>query len=325
MKCRHPLLRSTCLTFGLLIGLGWTSLAQAYPTKPVTLVVPFAAGGPADVMARLVGQQLQLGQPVVVDAKPGAGGTIGAASVAKATADGHTLLFVTAGHAGTGALYPKLPYDPVNDFTPVIGLAAAPVVIAVKADSPYKSLLDLVNAARTHPGKLNCAGGGGGATVTNLAFELIKSELKLQITSVPYKGSAPAITALLSGEIDCDSDAIAALMPHIKAGKLRALAVTSKRRSSVLPEVPTVSETVLPGMDGAAWYGILAPKGTPQPVVDRLQKEFTLVMRNPQVVERFKDQGADPLGMDAKEFGSYLASEARRWGGLINKLGLKAD
>lgn len=325
MPSRRHLLRSACISFGLLVGLSGPALAQAYPTKPVMLVVPFAAGGPADIMARLLGQQLQLGQPVVVDAKPGAGGTIGAAAVAKAPADGHTALFVTAGHAGTGALYPKLTYDPVADFAPVIGLAAAPVVIAVKADSPYKSMQDLVNVARANPGKLNCAGGGGGATVTNLAFELLKSELKLQITAVPYKGSAPAITALLSGEIDCDSDAIAALLPHIKAGKLRALAVTTKRRSSVLPDVPTVSETVLPGMDAAAWYGVLAPKATPQPVVERLHKEFATAMHNPQVIDRFRDLGADPLGMDSKEFGGYLASETRRWGGLIHKLGLKAD
>jgi tripartite-type tricarboxylate transporter receptor subunit TctC len=326
MNSRRHFLRSTCITLGLLVGLGDPVVAQTYPAKPVTMVVPFAAGGPADVMARLLGQQMQLGQPVVVEAKPGAGGTIGAAAVAKAPADGHTLLFVTAGHAGTGALYPKLPYDPVTDFAPVIGLAAAPVVIAVRADSPFKSLQDLVNAARANPGKLNCAGGGGGATVTNLAFELIKSELRLQITAVPYAGSAPAITALLSGQIDCDSDAIAALLPHIKAGKLRALAVTTQRRSSVLPDVPTVSETgVLPGMDAAAWYGVLAPKGTPQPVVDRLHKELDAAMRNPQVVSRFRDLGADPLGMDANSFGAYLAAETRRWGSLIQKLGLRAD
>lgn len=325
MNPRRNFLSSTFFALGLLAGLSSAALAQPYPAKPITMVVPFAAGGPADVMARLLGQHLQLGQPVIVDAKPGAGGTIGAAAVAKSPADGHTLLFVTAGHAGTGALYPKLPYDPVTDFNPVIGLAAAPVVIAVKADSPYKSMQDLVSAARANPGKLNCAGGGGGATVTNLAFELIKSELKLQVTAVPYKGSAPAITALLSGEIDCDSDAIAALLPHIKAGKLRALAVTTKRRSSVLPDVPTVSETVLPGMDAAAWYGVLAPKNTPQPAIDRLQKELATVMQNSQVIDRFRDLGADPLGMDAKEFGGYLASETRRWGGLIQKLGLKAD
>jgi tripartite-type tricarboxylate transporter receptor subunit TctC len=302
-----------------------TAHAQPYPTKPVSMVVPFAAGGAADVMARLLGQSIRLGQPVIVESKPGAGGTLGAAAVAKAAPDGHTLLFVTAGHAGTGALYPKLSFDPVTDFTAVIGLAAAPVVIAVKAESPYKTIQDLIAAARANPGKLNCAGGGGGATVTNLAFELMKSELKLDIAAVPYKGSGPAITALLGGEIDCDSDAIASLLPHVKAGKLRALAVTSRQRSSVLPDVPTLAETVLPGMDASAWYGILAPKGTPAAVTDRLQKEFAAAMKNEQVLERFRSLGADPLNMDGKAFGTYLGTEARRWGGLIQKLGLKAD
>ncbi|NDY93808.1 Bug family tripartite tricarboxylate transporter substrate binding protein [Ideonella livida] len=331
MRYPHPLLRSFSWAWPLAVlgamapWSGAVAQAQTFPSKPVTLVVPFAAGGPADVMARLLGQQLNLGQALVVEAKPGAGGTIGAAAVAKAPADGHTLLFVTAGHAGTGALYPRLPYDPVKDFTPVIGLAAAPVVIAVRADSPYKTLQELVAAARANPGKLSCAGGGGGATVTNLAFELIKADLKLDITAIPYKGSAPAITGLLGGEIDCDSDAIAALMPHVKAGKLRALAVTTQRRSPLLPEVPTVAESVLPGMAGAAWYGVLAPKGTPAPVVERLQKAFASALREPQVQERLKEQGAEPLEMDAKSFGAYLASEAQRWGGLIRKLGLKAD
>ncbi|NML44273.1 tripartite tricarboxylate transporter substrate binding protein [Ramlibacter sp. G-1-2-2] len=299
--------------------------AQAFPSKPVTLVVPFAPGGGADVVARVLAQAMQLGQPILVDNKPGAGGTIAASLVAKAPADGHTLLFATAGHAGTKALYPHLTFDPVADFAPVIGIAAAPVVIAVNASSPYKTLQDFVQAARAKPGKLNCAGGGGGATVTNLAFELLKSELKLDITAVPYKGSAPAITALLGGEIDCDSDALAALLPQIQGGKLRALAVTTKRRSSQLPDVPTVAETVLPGMDASAWYGILAPKGTPQPVVDRLQKEFAAAAQQPQVAERVKAVGAEPLHMNAHEFGAFVAAEARRWGGLIQKLGLKAE
>ena len=326
MKSPRHFLKAIGLCIALPLTLATPAAqAQTYPSKPVTVVVPFAAGGAADVMARLLGQSLQLGQPILVDPRAGAGGTVGAGIVAKAPADGHTLLFVTAGHAGTGALYPKLPYDPVTDFAAVNGLAAAPVVIAVKADSPYKTIQDLVAAARANPGKLNCAGGGGGATVTNLALELLKSELKLEIMPVPYRGSAPSITALLSGEIDCDSDAIAALLPHIKAGKLRALAVTTKKRSSVLPDVPTIHETVLPGMDAAAWYGILAPKGTPQAVIDRLDKDFSAVMRNPQIVERFKDLGADPLQMNGKEFGAYLAQEAKRWGGLIQKLGLKAD
>ena len=304
-----------------------TALAQSYPSKPITLVVPFAAGGAADALARVLGQSIspKLGQPVVVDAKAGAGGTIGAAVVARAPADGHTLLLVTAGHAGTGALYDKLPFHPVKDFAPVIGLATSPVVIAVNANSKFHTLQDLVNEARANPGKLNCAGGGGGATVTNLAFELLKSELKLDITAVPYRGSGPAITALLGGEIDCDSDAVASLVPHIAAGKLRALAVTSGTRSAILPTVPTVAESVLPGFEGAAWYGILAPKGTPQPVVDRLQKEFKAALADPQVQERLKALGAVPQGSSPAEFGAYVASEAERWGGVIRKLGLKAD
>ena len=304
-----------------------TALAQSYPSKPITLVVPFAAGGAADALARVLGQSIspKLGQPVVVDAKAGAGGTIGAAVVARAPADGHTLLLVTAGHAGTGALYDKLPFHPVKDFAPVIGLATSPVVIAVNANSKFHTLQDLVNEARANPGKLNCAGGGGGATVTNLAFELLKSDLKLDITAVPYRGSGPAITALLGGEIDCDSDAVASLVPHIAAGKLRALAVTSGTRSAILPTVPTVAESVLPGFEGAAWYGILAPKGTPQPVVDRLQKEFKAALADPQVQERLKALGAVPQGSSPAEFGAYVASEAERWGGVIRKLGLKAD
>jgi len=306
-----------------------TALAQQapYPNKPITLVVPFAAGGAADALARVLGQSIspKLGQPVVVDARAGAGGTIGAGVVARAPADGYTLLLVTAGHAGTGALYEKLPFHPVKDFAPVIGLATSPVVIAVNANSKFNTLQDLVNEARAHPGKLNCAGGGGGATVTNLAFELLKSELKLDITAVPYRGSGPAITALLGGEIDCDSDAVASLVPHVAAGKLRALAVTSSTRSAILPGVPTVAETVLPGFEGAAWYGVLAPKGTPQPVVDRLHKEFKAALADPQVQERLKALGAVPQGSSAAEFGTYVAAEAERWGGVIRKLGLKAD
>lgn len=327
MKPFLPLLRRTGIALGLACAalLPLAAAAQTYPSKAVTLVVPFAAGGGADVLARVLAQHIHLGQPIIADNKPGAGGSVAAGLVARAPADGHTLLFVTAGHAGTKALYPQLPFDPVADFAPVIGIAAAPVVIAVNANSPHRTLQDLVQAARANPGKLNCAGGGGGATVTNLAFELLKSELKLDIVAVPYKGSAPAITALLAGEIDCDSDALSALLPQIQAGKLRALAVTTRRRSAQLPDVPTVAETVLPSMDASAWYGVLAPKGTPAAVVDRLQKEFATATRVPQVAERVKGVGAEPLNMNASEFGAFLAAEARRWGGLIQKLGLKAD
>ena len=299
--------------------------AQSYPTKPVTLVVPFAAGGPADVFARLLAQHINLGQPILIDNKAGAGGTIGAGAVAKAGADGHALLFVTAGHAGAGALYPKLGFDPVKDFAPVIGPFASPAAIAVNASSRFKTLQQFVAEAKANPGKLNCAGGGGGATVTNLALELFKADLKLQITAVPYKGSAPAATALLAGEIDCNSDNLSGLMPHVKAGKLRVLAVTSAKRAAVLPDVPTIAEAILPGFEAATWFGVLAPAGTPTAVIERLNREFNAALRQAPVVERMKDLSLEAQGGSPSEFGAFLASETRRWGGLINTLGLKAD
>lgn len=314
-------LRLALLPLGLAAA-ALSAAAQAFPAKPVNMVVPFAPGGAADVLARVLAQGTQLGQPILVDNKPGAGGSIAATLVARAPADGHTLLFVTAGHAGTKALYPQVGYDPVADFAPVLGLAAAPVVIAVNANSPYRTIQDFVQAARKNPGKLNCAGGGGGATVTNLAFELLKSQLKLQITAVPYKGSAPAITALLAGEIDCDSDAIATLLPQIQSGKLRALAVTTRKRSGQLPGVPTIAETVLPGMDASAWYGVVAPKGTPPAVVERLHREFAATAHSALMKERLAALGAEPMDLAPTEFGHFLASETQRWGGLIRQLGL---
>ncbi|MFZ9585772.1 MAG: Bug family tripartite tricarboxylate transporter substrate binding protein, partial [Pseudohongiellaceae bacterium] len=222
-----------------------------------------------------------------------------------------------------GALYDKLPFDPVADFAPVIGLTTAPVVVAVNAQSRFKSLQDLVAAAKAEPGKLNCAGGGGGATVTNLAFELLKSELKLTITAVPYKGSAPALTALIGSEIDCDSDAAASVLPLVQSGRLRVLAVSTGKRIDLLPDTPTIAETVLPGFDVSIWTGVLAPKGTPTQVVDRLYREFNTAMALPQVQERLKAMASAPMGADSATFGRFLASETRRWGGVIKQLDLK--
>lgn len=299
--------------------------AQQFPSKPIQLVVPFAAGGASDVLARVLAKEVQakLGQPIVVENRAGAGGSVAAAYVAKAAADGHTLLFAAAAHAGMGALYDKLSFDPVADFTPVIGLTTAPILIAVNAESRYKTMQDLVAAARSQPGKLNCAGGGGGATVTNLAFELLKSELNLKITAVPYKGSAPALTALMANEIDCDSDAAASLMPMIKGGKLRALAVSTDKRIGLLPATPTIAETVLPGFSATIWTGILAPKGTPAPVVNRLYREFKAAMALPDVQEKLEAMASTPMDANPAAFGSFLASETQRWGGVIRQLDLK--
>jgi len=312
---------------GLSLGAALAQGTQkdAYPTKPLRLIVPFAAGGSSDVLARVLAKEVEagLGQPVVVENRVGAGGSIAAATVAKSPPDGYTLLLVAAGHAGMGALYDNLGFDPVKDFAPVMGLTTAPIVIAVNAQSRFKTMQDFVAAARSEPGKLNCAGGGGGATVTNLAFELLKADLGLKITPVPYQGSAPAMTALLGDQIDCDSDAAASLAPMVQGGKLRLLAVMSDKRMELMPTVPTVAETVRPGFSATIWAGLLAPKGTPAPVVTRLHAEFRKALELPGVKDKLKAMASDPVDMGPAAFGDFLAKETARWSGVIQQLGLK--
>jgi tripartite-type tricarboxylate transporter receptor subunit TctC len=303
------------------------ALAQSYPSKHVRLVVGFAPGGPADVLGRIVAQKLAetLKQPVIVENRPGAGGTIGAATVASSPADGHTILFATSGHAGSAALYSKLPYDTIKSFTPVIALAQTPVVIVANSTSQYRSLKDLVEAARATPGKLNYGAGGGGATLTNLAAEVFRSGAKLDVVQVNYKGSGPALTALMGGEIDFAFDTVSGSVGQVKSGKLRALAVTSKQRSTALPDVPTVAETVLPGFEVIGWFGILAPAGTPAPIVDRLNRDLNAILQTQETKARLRDLGTEPLGGTAAEFGKLIESETARWGEVIRKLGIKAD
>jgi len=301
--------------------------AQDYPSRPLKLVVGFAPGGSADILGRIVAQKLNdsLRQSVVVENRPGAGGTIAAAAVAAAPADGYTLLFVSSGHAGTGALYSSLPYDPEKSFAPVIGIAASPVVIVVNGQSPNRSLKELVAAARKNPGKLNYAAGGGGATLTNLAAEVFKSQARVEMVAVPYKGSGPALAALLGGEVDCAFDIVSSALGQVKSGKLRALAVTSKKRSSVLPDTPAVGEEVLPGFDVTGWFGILVPAGTPAAVAERLNREIDTILHAADVKERLVDLGSEPLGGGRAEFGKLIAQESARWGGVIRRLGLKAN
>ncbi len=320
-------LRHTALAAGAVVATLTTGVAQAqeFPAKPIHLTVPFAPGGSSDVLARVLAKEVEgkMGQPIIVENRAGAGGSVAAAYVAKSAPDGYNVLFVAAGHAGMGALYDKLSFDPVADFAPVIGLTTAPILVVVNAESSYKTMQDLVAAARSQPGKLNCAGGGGGATVTNLAFELLKSELGLKITAIPYKGSVPAMTALMGNEIDCDSDAASSVMAMVQSGKLRALAVSTDRRIALLPATPTIAETVLPGFSASIWTGILAPKGTPTKVVDRLYREFKAAMALPDVQEKLKAMASTPMDADSAAFGAFLASETRRWGGVIQQLGLK--
>jgi tripartite-type tricarboxylate transporter receptor subunit TctC len=321
----RPLLKGL-LVAGAALAL-CTAQAQTYPAKPVSLVVGFAPGGSADSLARLLAQKLgsSLGQPVVVDNKPGAGGTIATAAVAASKPDGYTLLMVTSGHAGSAALYPKLSYDTLKSFEPVAKVGASPVVIVAPASAPYKQLKDVIDAARKSPGKLNYAAGGGGATTTSLAAEFLKNEAKIDMVMVPYKGSGPALTALLSGEVDLGFDIPSSALPHIKAGKLRPLAVTTKTRSSVLPDVPTVAEQGMAGFEVTGWFGVLAPAGTPAEVIARLNKEINAVLSDPETKNKLQGIGVEATPGSPADFGKLIASETQRYGDAIRKLGIKAE
>lgn len=324
LSLRH--LVSACLALTAITG-ATTAQAQNYPSKPVTLVVGFAPGGSADILARLIAQKLSiaLGQQVIVDNKPGAGATIATSSVAAAPADGHTLLFVTSGHAGSTALYPKLSYDTVKSFAPVVKVGASPVVIVAPASGAFHNLTDVINAARKTPGKLNYAAGGGGATTTSLAAEFLKNDAKLDMLQIPYKGSGPALTALLAGEVDLGFDIPSSALPHIKSGKLRALAVTSKVRSSVLPEVPTIAEQGVPGFEITGWFGVLAPAATPPNIVARLNKEVNNTLNQQDVKDRLTALGVEPAGGSSADFAKLIEADAKRYGDAIRRLGIKVD
>lgn len=318
----------TALMLGAAVAQPWAlANAQGYPSKPIKLVVGFAPGGSADILARIMAQKLNqsLKHPVIVENRPGAGGTIAAGVVAGSPPDGYTLLLVTSGHAGNAALYSRLPYDTIKSFTPVAAVSAAPVIVVVNGQGPYRSLKELVAAARKSPGKLNYAAGGGGATLTSLAAEVFKSQARLDVVQISYKGSGPALTALMSGEVDFAFDIVSSALGQVKSGKLRALAVASKKRSSVLPDVPTIAEEAVSGFDVVGWFGILAPVRTPAPVVERLNRDINAMLEAPDVKERFKDLGIEPLGGNAAEFGKLIESETARWGEVIRRLGLKAD
>lgn len=326
MLRRRWLAVAAATAFGT-IALAPMAWAQSYPAKPITLVVGFAPGGSGDILARLMGDALgkALGQTVVVDNRPGAGATIATSYVATAPADGYTLLFVTSGFPGSTTLYPKLNYDTVKTFAPVAKVGASPVVVVVPAASPFKDFRAVLDAARKSPGKLNYAAGGGGATTTSLAAEFLKSEAKVNMQMIPYKGSGPALTALLSGEVDLGFDIPSSALPHIQSGKLRALAVTTAKRSAVLPEVPTVAELAVPGFEVTGWFGILAPAATPPAIVDRLNREVNAALAQPAVQQRLQALGVEPGGGTSAAFGQLIAAETTRYGEAIRRLGLKAE
>jgi tripartite-type tricarboxylate transporter receptor subunit TctC len=294
----------------------------AWPARPVRFIMPYAPGGSSEILARPIAQELtkNLGQPVVIDFKPGGGTTIGADLVAKSQPDGYTLVMMLSAHAINATLMPKLPYDTVKDFAPITLAATLPLVVVVPAQSPVRSFQELVAAARARPGKLTFASAGPGNT-SHLSVEYLKSQLGLDMIHVPYKGSGPAIIGLLGGEVDFMFDSLSSSLPQIRGGKLRAIAMASARRSRILPEVPTVAEQGVPGFDVSVWYSVLAAAATPAPIVQRLHAEFLRAMRAPEVKEKIEGYGYDIVGMTPAETDAFIRSEIVRWGKVVKESG----
>jgi tripartite-type tricarboxylate transporter receptor subunit TctC len=303
--------------------------AQGYPSKPVRIVVPFPVGGTTDIVARLVGNELQKmwGQPVVVENRAGAGGGIGTDIVAKSAADGYTLLMGTVGTQAINLpLYgSKLPYHPLNDFAPITNVAAVPNVMVVPASLPVNSVKEFIDYARARPGKLNMASSGNGTSI-HMCGELFKNMTKTFMVHLPYRGSAPAVQDLIAGNTQVMFDNLPSALPHIRSGRLKALAVTSTVRAPALPNVPTMEEAGgLKGFDATAWFGLLAPAGTPRDIVAKIHQDVAKVLAQKEMQERFVQQGALPVGNTPEQFTAYIKSEIDKWTQVVKFSGAKID
>ena len=301
--------------------------AQQYPTRPVRFVVPFAPGGSTDTLARTIGAKLAetLGQQVVIDNRPGGNGDLGMMIVAQAPADGHTLLLgYIANLAIAPSLNPRMQYDPVKDYAPITQIASSPNVMTANAAVPAKNLKELIALAKSKPGTVNFASTGV-ASVGHLTGELLNSLAGMKMTHVPYKGGGAAIVGLLSGDVQVMFTGFSAAMPHIKSGKIRSLAVTGAKRSPALADVPTIAEQGFPGVEATAWYGVLAPAGTPKPVVARLHDEVVRILKLPDVTQRLEGLGFEIVGSTPDELGRYIRTEIRKWEKVVKASGAKAD
>ncbi len=318
MNCKSFLLGA------VLAASAWSAAAQGFPTKPIRMVVTFPPGGAPDILARLFSDKAQLGQPVVIDNKPGAGGNIGAADVAKSPADGHTLVMGTVGtHSINGALYSKMPYDMVRDFVPVGHVASAPNLLVVTNSLPVKNVSELIAYMKANPDRLSFGSPGIGTSV-HVSGELFKSLTGTTMTHVPYKGRQFAIPDLVGGSIQLMFDNMPSALPMAKEGKIRALAQTTAKRSAAAPDVPTVAETV-PGFEATTWFAVFAPAGTPRDVVNRINAEMQRVFKLPDVADKLKGLGLEPWISTPEELAAYQATEIVKWAKVVKDSGAKAD
>ena len=301
------------------------AVAQAYPTRPVRWIVAFAAGGPTDIVARIMGQYLseRLGQQFIIDNRPGAGGIVGTQAAINSSADGYTLLMAAHVHAINATLYQKLPYSFLNDIAPIAGLVRMPNVLEVTPSFPAKTVSEFIAYAKANPGKVSYASAGNG-TSAHLAAELFRAMTGVDFVHVAYRGSGPALIDLLSGQVQVMFDTISSSIAHIKAGTLRPLAVTSVRRSDLLPEVPTIADTV-PGYELSAWFGVGTPTGTPPEIIEKLNREINVGLAEPRIKARFAELGAEPMPVTVAEFRKFVAEETEKWAKVVKFSGAKAE
>ena len=302
------------------------AVAQEYPAKPVRFVVPFPPAGSADILARLIGDKLAaaMGQPFIIDNRPGAGATLGADIVAKSPADGHTLLYANTNLSINPSLYKTLPYDSAKAFAPVVNMVFIPNLILVAENVPANSIADLVKLAKASPGKLNYSSASNG-TFPHLAMELFKLQAGIDIVHVPYKGAAAALNALVAKEVQVLSNDLLTALPHVKSGRIKALAITSTTRSPAAPDVPTMAEAGLKDYAAVGWQGVMAPAGTPVPVIARLNAEITKVLSDPALRERFASQGLEVVTGTPQQFGEFVKKDTERWREAVTASGAKLD
>lgn len=309
------------ITFGLTVS---PEVQAAYPEKPIRLIVPFPAGGNADIVARSISNELSknLGQPVVIENRGGAGGVLGSEIVAKAPADGYTIMMVSASHVINPSMQKTLPYDTVKDFAGISLVAEVPTVLIVHPSVQAKSLKELIALAKANPGKINFASAGNG-TVGHLSGELLKSMAQIKMEHVAYKGNGPAMTDLLGGHVQMLFGSMPSALPHIKSGALRALVVTAPKRSAAAPEIPSTTEAGLPGFDVSTGFGLFAPAKTPRPIINKLHDEVVKALKMPEVRDRLAGQGAEPVGSTPEEYDAFVRTESAKWAKVCKEAGIQ--